>query len=103
MKDTNTMNKLIRKAGFVASQLVSLEEAIEQRMLAMVDNTSHPLHKTGDNLQSSFSNNLIQSHCSEEHWKLFIPIDTTFRYLNLTIIDWTELVIYRNNPAVLLQ
>lgn len=52
VKDTNILNNLIRKAGFVVgSHLVSLEEAVEQKMLtkvqAIIYNTSHPSVKVG--------------------------------------------------------
>lgn len=52
-KDANRLNKLIRKAeSVVGSKLVTLEEVVEDRtlvkLLAIMDNPSHPLHKTLD-------------------------------------------------------
>ena len=55
----NKINKLIRKAGSVVGvKLDSLEVVAEQRtlnkLLAILDNTSHPLHATLDKQRSSF-------------------------------------------------
>ena len=60
-KDANRRNKLIKKAeSVVDSVLVTLEEVVVDRMLgtllAIVDNVSHPVNKTLDELESSFSN-----------------------------------------------
>ena len=64
-KDANRQIRLIKKAeSVVGSELVTLEEEVEDRMLgtllAIMDNVSHPLHKTLDKPESSFSNRLIQ-------------------------------------------
>ncbi|XP_059209473.1 immunoglobulin lambda-like polypeptide 1 [Centropristis striata] len=78
-RDANRLNKLIRKAeSVVGSKLVTLEEVVEDRMLAkllaVMDNPSHPLHKTLDKLKSSFSHRLIQPRCSKERYrKSFLP------------------------------
>ena len=78
-KDTNRVNKLIKKAGsVVGSQFVTLEEVVEDRMLAkllvIMDNVFHPLHETLDKLKSRFSNRLIQPRClKERHRKSFLP------------------------------
>ena len=49
----------------VGSELVTLEEVVEDRvlgkLLAIMDHASLPLHKTLDKLKSSFSNRLIQT------------------------------------------
>jgi len=85
-KDANRLNKLIKKAeSVVGSKLVTLEEVVEERMLAkllvIMDNPSHPLHKTLDKLKSSFSNRLIQPRCSKERYrKSFLP--TVIRLYN---------------------
>ena len=70
-KDANRLNKLIKKAeSVVGSQLVTVEEVVEERMLAKLlatmANSSHPLHTTLDQLRSSFSNRLIQPRCEKE-------------------------------------
>lgn len=57
---TQGANGLIKKAGAVAgSQLATLEEVVEQRMLpkllTIVDNTSHLHHKSKNKLRSSFN------------------------------------------------
>ena len=78
-KDANRLNKLIKKAGsVVGSELVTLEEVVEDRMLskllAIMDPASHPPHRTLDKLKSSFNNRLIQAHCLKEcHRKSFLP------------------------------
>ena len=78
-KDANRLNKLVRKAeSVVGSKLITLEEVVEDRMLAkllaIMDNPSHPIHKTLDKLKSSFSNRLIQPRCSKERYrKSFLP------------------------------
>ena len=44
------------------------EEVVDDRLqlLAIMDNASHPLHKTLDKLKSSFNNRLIQPSCLKE-------------------------------------
>lgn len=36
------------------------------KLLAIMDNDAHPLHKTLDKLKSSFSNRLIKPRCLKE-------------------------------------
>lgn len=85
-KDANKLRKLIRKAeSVVGSKLVTLEEVVEDRilakLLAIMDHPSHPLHKTLDKLRSSFSHRLIQPRCSKERYrKSFLP--TAIRLFN---------------------
>lgn len=68
-KDANRcLHKLIKKAeSVVSSELGTLEDVVRGRMLAklllIMDNEVHPLHKTVDNLKISFSNRLIQPCC----------------------------------------
>ncbi|XP_036422632.1 uncharacterized protein LOC118805727 [Colossoma macropomum] len=67
----NKRNKLIRKAGSVVGvKLDSLEVVAEQRMLnkllAILDNTSHPLHATLDKQRSTFRGRLLQLRCVKE-------------------------------------
>ena len=50
VRHTNRLNEMIRKTGsVVGSQLATFDEVVEQRMLtkllAIMDNTSNPLHK----------------------------------------------------------
>ena len=64
------INSSRRQGPFLALSFPTLEEVAEDRMLAkllaIMDNASHPLHKTLDKLKSSFSNRLIQFHCLKE-------------------------------------
>ena len=67
-KDTNRLNKLIRKADSIGgSRLATLEEVVEQMMMTklldIMNNTSHFLTETVNILRSSFSNGMIQPHC----------------------------------------
>ena len=71
------INSSKRAESVVGSKLVTLEE-VEDRtlaeLLAIMDSASHPLHKTLDNLKSSFSNRVIQPCCLKERQrKLFLP------------------------------
>ena len=54
-KDANRLNKLLLNCLLLALSLLTLEEAVEDRMLvkllAIVDKVSHPLHKTEEQLQ----------------------------------------------------
>ena len=92
-KDANKLKKLIKKAeSVVGSKLVTLEEVVEDRMLAkllaIMDHPSHPLHKTLDKLRSSFSHRLIQPRCSKERYrKSFLP--TAIRLFNSTSVRAT--------------
>ena len=80
-KDANKLNKLIKKAGkVIGSKLVTLEEVVEERLLAKVlairANTSHPLHDMIARQMStlSFSNRLIQPRCLRERdRRSFLP------------------------------
>ena len=85
-KDSNRLNKLIRKAeSVVGTKLVTLEEVVETRILTklllFMNNPSHPLHNTLDKLKSSFSNRFIQPRCTKERYrKSFLP--TAIRLYN---------------------
>ena len=84
-KAANRLNKLIRKAeSVVGSKLVNLEEVVEDRMLAkllpIMDNPSHPLHKTLVKLKSSFSNTHSTCSSKERYRKSFLP--TALRLYN---------------------
>ena len=84
-KDANRLNKLKKNPEpLVGSKLVTLEEVVEHRMLAklqaIMDNVSQPLHKTVDQLKSSFSNRLIQPRCLQERHRnhsYLVPSDFT--------------------------
>ena len=73
------LNKLIRKADSVLGcSLDGFEVVVERRSLnkltAILDNTSHPLHDLLVRQQSSFSIRLIQICCSEEWYRRsFVP------------------------------
>ncbi|TWW66958.1 hypothetical protein D4764_20G0009900, partial [Takifugu flavidus] len=85
-KDANRLSKLIKKAGSVVGcKLANLDEVVRDRMVlklrTIMDNPSHPLHNTVDKLRSSFSNRLLQPHCSKEWYrKSFLP--STIRLYN---------------------
>lgn len=71
VKGDNRLNKLLRKAGSViGSKLVTLEVVVKDRILAKLlanmDNTSHPLYNMSDKLKSTFSNRLLQPWCVKE-------------------------------------
>lgn len=76
----NKLNKLIRKADSVAGvKLDSLEVVAEQRtlskLLAILDNTSHPLHATLEKQKGTFSGRLLQLRSVKEpHVRSFLPI-----------------------------
>ncbi len=78
--DANRLNKLIRKAAAVVGvELDSLTVVSERRMLskllAILDNTSHPLHNVLSRYRSTSSQRLIQPRCStERHRKYFLPV-----------------------------
>ncbi len=78
-KDSNKLNKLIKKAGsVVGTRLAPLEEVVRDRMLgkikAIMDNVSHPLHSTLDGLTSCHSQRLRQPRCTRERYSAsFLP------------------------------
>ena len=79
-KDATRLHKLIKKVGsrLTSSNLVNLEEMAEDRILVklleIMDNVSHLLHKTVEELKSSFINRLIQPNCLKtKPRKSFLP------------------------------
>ncbi|KAJ0033751.1 hypothetical protein NQD34_000858 [Periophthalmus magnuspinnatus] len=80
VRDTNRLNKIIRKAGHVVGEeLDSLTVVSDRRMLTKVrtilDSPLHPLHEVLANLKSSFSHRLLLPRCStERHRKSFLPV-----------------------------
>ena len=80
VRDTNRLNKIIKKAGHVVGEeLDSLTVVSERRMLSKIltilDFPSHPLHKVLVSYKSSFSNRLLLPRCStERHRKSFLPV-----------------------------
>lgn len=78
-KDSNKINKLIKKAGsVVGTRLAPLEEVVRHRMLgkikSIMDNVSHPLHSILDGLRSCHSQRLRQPRCARERYSAsFLP------------------------------
>jgi len=73
-RDDSRINKLIRKAGTVIGlKMETFESVMNKRslnkLLSIMDNPSHPLHKILQGQQSSFSNRLIQLRCHKEQFK----------------------------------
>ena len=64
VKDANRLNELKKTGSVVGSELVTLVEVVEDRMLAkllaIIDHASHPLHKTLDELKCSSGHRLAQ-------------------------------------------
>ena len=87
-RDTNKLNRIIRKAGFVlGSALEPLELVVERRMLHkllnILDNTSHPLHDVLVKQKSIFSWRLRQLSCKKDRFrKAFVP--TTIALYNVS-------------------
>ena len=87
-RDRKRLNKLVKRASSVLGcPLDSIEEVADRRMLAkltsIMDNTSHPLHHTVENLSSSFSTRLLHPQCKKERYRRsFIP--TAIRLYNST-------------------
>ncbi|XP_029924017.1 olfactory receptor 52K2-like [Myripristis murdjan] len=81
-REANKLNKLVKKAqSVVGVKLSTLQEMTEDRIrakfLSIIDNTPHPLHKTLDSLQSTFSHRYRLPRCSRERYrKSFIPTAT---------------------------
>ncbi|KAJ0009655.1 hypothetical protein NQD34_001357 [Periophthalmus magnuspinnatus] len=75
VRDTNRLNKIIRKAGHVVGEeLDSLTVVSDRRMLAKIrtilDSPFHPLHKVLANQKSSFSHRLLLPRCSTERQEI---------------------------------
>ncbi len=87
--DENKINKLLKKAGSVlGTNLDSVSVVAERRMLnrllAIMDNPSHPLHNTLARQRSSFSNRFTLPRCTtERHRCSFLP--TAMRLYNSTM------------------
>ena len=87
--DRNRLNKLVRRASStLGCSLDSVEEVRDRRVLAKVtsimDNTSHPLHRTVEELRSSFSGRLRHPQCKKERYRrAFIP--TAVRLYNKSL------------------
>ena len=78
-RDTNRINKLIRKAGTIVGQNLETFESVRDRrslnkLLSILDNPSHPLHDTLQSRQSSHSSRLLQLRCHKERFRRsFLP------------------------------
>ena len=78
-RDTSRLDKLIRRAGSVVGmELDSLvtvaEERTLNRLLAVLDNASHPLHTVIIKQRSLFSGRLLLPKCSTDRLrKSFVP------------------------------
>ena len=67
-RDSSRLDKLIRRAGSVVGCkldcLVTVaEERTTKKLLAILDDTSHPLHTVISNQRSSFSDRLLLPRC----------------------------------------
>ena len=84
--DKKRLNRLIKKAGSVlGTTLDTVEEVannrIRTKLLAIMDNPSHPLHDTVTGQKSSFSNRLLHPTCKNERYRRsFLP--TAIRLYN---------------------
>ncbi|KAI4903673.1 hypothetical protein NFI96_008971 [Prochilodus magdalenae] len=82
----NKLNKLVKKAGSVIGlKLDTLEVVAEKRtlnkLLAVMDNASHPLHCAVEKQRSTFSGRLRQLRCAKERRvRSFLP--TAIRLYN---------------------
>ncbi|KAI4898937.1 hypothetical protein NFI96_007064 [Prochilodus magdalenae] len=82
----NKLNKLVKKAGSVIGlKLDTLEVVAEKRtlnkLLAVMDNASHPLHCAVGKQRSTFSGRLRQLRCAKEcRFRSFLP--TAIRLYN---------------------
>lgn len=91
-RDISRIDKLIRKAGqVVGCQLETFVTVRERRtldkLLSIMDNPAHPLHRTVEGQRSSFSNRLLQLRCHSERYKnTFIPFSIQL-YNNSTLCD----------------
>ena len=91
--DRKRLNRLIKKAGSVlGTTLDTVEEVANNRtrtkLLAIMDNPSHPLHDTVKGQKSTFSNRLLHPSCKNERYrKSFLP--TAIRLYNSTS-GWLE-------------
>ena len=78
--DNNRLSKLIRRASdVVGEELDTLTTVAERRMLSrlqsILDNVSHPLYDTLNQMRSSFSSRLLLPRCTtERHRKSFLPV-----------------------------
>merc|ERR1712035_214296 len=78
-RDLNRINKLIKKAGSVLGvALEPLELIIQRRMLQklikIMEDSSHPLHNTVKKQKSVFSERLVQVRCKTERYRRsFLP------------------------------
>lgn len=78
-RDSSRLDKLIRRAGSVVGmKLDSLVTVAEKRtmdkLLAILDNTSHPLHTAISNQRSLFSDRLLLPRCNTNRLKnSFVP------------------------------
>ncbi|XP_051808801.1 HIG1 domain family member 1A, mitochondrial isoform X1 [Acanthochromis polyacanthus] len=88
-RDMKRLNKLTKRASSVLGcPLDSVMDVGERRMLtklsSIMDNSSHPLHRTVVELSSSFSMRLRHPQCKKERYRRsFIP--TAIRLYNTTV------------------
>uniref|UniRef100_A0A8C8DHE5 Reverse transcriptase domain-containing protein n=1 Tax=Oryzias sinensis TaxID=183150 RepID=A0A8C8DHE5_9TELE len=78
-RDSNRLNKLIRRAGSVIGCKMDTFESVMERitlnkLVSIMDNPEHPLHPVLDGQRSSFSNRLRQLRCHTNRFRRsFIP------------------------------
>ena len=71
---SSRLNKLIRRAGSVVgmkldSLVAMAERRTSNRLLAILDNVSHPLHTVISHQRSSFSNSMLLPKCNTNRLK----------------------------------
>lgn len=92
--DEDRINKLLKKAGSVlGSNLDPVRAVAERRMLkrllAIMDNPSHPLYDTVDSQRSVFSDCFILPQCStERHRRSFLPTAMTLYNTHMCWALW---------------
>merc|ERR1712035_150234 len=72
-RDLNRINKLIKKAGSVLGVALELLEVIIQRrmlqkLMKIMEDSSHPLHNSVKKQKSVFSERLVQVRCRTERY-----------------------------------
>ena len=88
-RDTQRLDKLIKKAASViGAEQDSVVSVAERRtlnkLLSIMDNSSHPLHDLVTGQRSMFSERLLSMGCSTDRlWRSFLP--RTIRLFNATL------------------
>ena len=77
-RDAGRLDRLVRKAGAVGTELDCLTTVAKRRtlsrLLTILDNDHHPLHSTLNGERSIFSGRLLSLSCSSDRLrKSFVP------------------------------